>query len=50
MARKTIAVVFHAEDDEVDEIIENLKRLHDIDVVHIQQSYGRLWIKHGDAP
>lgn len=50
MARVTIAVVFHADDDAADEILETIRGLYNIDLVHVQQSYGKLWIKKGDAP
>ena len=50
MARITVGLIFHADCDEADEIITGIKQQFNIDLVHIQQSYGKLWIKKGDAP
>ena len=50
MARVTVGVVFHSDCNQVDEIIEHLRKLYSIELVHVQQSYGKLWIKKGDQP
>ena len=44
MARITVGLVFHANCEEADEIIAQIKQMFNIDLVHIQQSYGKLWI------
>ena len=49
MARLTIGVIFHADDKEADEILRSIRQ-HNIDLIHVQQSYGKLWIRKGDAP
>jgi len=50
VARVTIGLIFHAQCEEADEIIAAIQQQFNIDLVHIQQSYGKLWIKKGDAP
>lgn len=50
MARITVGLVFHTDCNQVDEIIEQIRQIHDIELVHIQQSYGKLWIKKGEQP
>lgn len=50
MARVTVGVVFLADIDAVDRLMDDLRHLNSIELVHIEQSYGKLWIKKGDAP
>ena len=48
MTRVTVGVVFHTDCNQVDEILELLRQFYDIELVHVQQSYGKLWIKKGE--
>jgi hypothetical protein len=49
MARITVGLIFHTDCNEADEIIEKIRQLP-LDLVHVQQSYSKLWIKKGDQP
>lgn len=48
MARITIGLIFHSDCNQADEIIEHIRRIPNIELVHIQHSYGKLWIKKGE--
>ena len=50
MARITVGLIFHTDCNNVDNIIEQIRHIPNIDLVHIQQSYGKLWIKKGEQP
>ena len=50
MARVTVGLIFHSDCDQVDNIITALKQQYDIELVHVQQSFGKLWIKKGETP
>jgi len=48
MARITIGLILHTDCNTVDETIELIRQIPKIELVHIQQSYGKLWIKKGE--
>jgi len=48
MARQTVAIVFHVDCSKVDEIIEQIRHNPDIELIHVQQSYSKLWIMKGE--
>lgn len=50
MASVTVGMVFHADPAEIDSIIQHLQQIYDIRVIAVKQSWGKLWIKEGDAP
>lgn len=45
MARVTVGMVFHAEVDKADDIVNEIRGISGMELIHIQQSYGKLWIK-----
>lgn len=50
MATVTVGMVFHADPAEIEDIIQQLKQQHNIRVICVKQSWGKLWIKEGDVP
>lgn len=49
MARITIGIIFHTDCDKADVVIEQIRQIPEIEeLVHVQQSYSKLWIKKGD--
>ena len=50
MARITVGLIFHTDCDKADGVIEQIRQIQDIeDLVHVQQSYSKLWIRKGDG-
>ena len=50
IANVTVGIVFHANPDDINQIILELKQTYGINPVCIKTSWGKLWIKEGDAP
>jgi len=44
MAKKTVGMIFHIDCDKADEVIDGIQQDYDINLIHVQQSYGRLRI------
>ena len=49
-ASVTVGIIFHCDPDEISGIKEYLEHVYSADIVCIKQSWGRLWLKEGDAP
>ena len=45
MARIAVAMVFLADYDQADVIITEIQQKYDIEMLHVETSYGKLWIK-----
>lgn len=50
MPNVTVGIVLHCDPELVDKIRQDMENLYDADIVFIKQSWGKLWIKEGDAP
>jgi len=48
MVVKTVAVVFHADDRQIDNIRSLIEMELGYQLVFFKASYGKLWIKEGD--
>lgn len=48
MARLAVAMVFLADHDQADNIITNIQQQFDVEVLHVETSYSKLWIKRED--
>ena len=44
MVHITIGMVFFADPSEADTIISDIQKQHNIKLLHVETSYGRLWI------
>ena len=49
MAKITLGIVCHCNENEINDIKNYIETIGG-DVVIIKQSWGKLWIKDGDAP
>jgi hypothetical protein len=45
MVKKNGAIVFSAEPDQIDNIIDQFSKNFDAELIHCQASYSKLWIK-----
>jgi len=50
LASVTVGMVFHADPSDIDHIIQGLQEQHNIRVIAVKQSWGKIWLKDGDAP
>ena len=44
---KTIAILFHADPNDIDSIKQYLEQVYNADIVCIKESWGKLWIQEG---
>jgi len=44
MAVKNCAIVFAAPITEIDSIIDNFSKIKNVDIIHCETSYSKLWI------
>jgi hypothetical protein len=44
MTRLVVGLVFLANYDEADDIITQIRQQFDIELLHVETSYGKLWI------
>jgi hypothetical protein len=49
-ATVTAGMIFHCDPDDINQIKEYIEQVYNADIVCIKQSWGRLWLKEGDAP
>jgi len=49
-ASVTVGVIFHCNPDDIDGIRQYIEQVYGADIVCIKQTWGRLWLKEGDAP
>ena len=50
MVRRNVAMVFSTNCDDADAIITQIRQQFDIELLHVEISYGKLWIQKGDPP
>lgn len=50
MVSKTIGIIFHANPNDIDGIVLDFEKKYNIDITCVKSSWGKLWIKEGDAP
>lgn len=48
MAKLAVAMVFLADHNQADSIITKIRQQFDIELLHIETSYSKLWIKRDD--
>jgi hypothetical protein len=50
MASVTVGMIFHADPAEIEQIVQLLQQQHNIRVICVKQTWGKLWLKEGDRP
>ena len=48
MARVNIGLILNVDFDDADELVEKLRHTPNVNLIHVQQSCGRLWIQKGE--
>ena len=48
MALKNGAIIFSANPREIDDIIDQFSKIFDVELIHCETSYSKLWVSHLD--
>ena len=48
MALKNGAIIFSANPKEIDDIIDQFSKIFDVELIHCETSYSKLWVTHLD--
>lgn len=48
MVKKAVAIVFLVESTEADNVVDQIQQQFDIELLHVESSYDKLWITKPD--
>lgn len=50
MPSKTIGIIFHGDSKNIDNIVSDFEKKYNLNIICVKSSWGKLWLKEGDAP